>query len=341
MRVSVISSQPSFARSAALPEEPTEDCSLTGPRELSLGGALLGCVSYKAQKTMAKLSRWWSGETKSLPKVKIERPLVAVQGFASRKGAVEPLLEHLTREGSNGGQVYYVQNGKFYSDVDCRWPVPESERDEAVRIFRVVPLDREMSPAARAERLGVELEAVREFKNCRLLDVVAHSMGGLVVRHYLDRADDHLGKVLMAGTPHRGSRNATDAYKALAQGLTWALAVANVGPGAAAALEFMRSMEEYPEANPALNDLNSRFESQMARTQDYLTVGSTTISTPSFREGGREPGDGLVEGSSFRAVPQDSHVEVFTEGDTLNHHTVLVDRAVFARMTEFFAWDSV
>ncbi len=268
----------------------------------------------------------------------MERPLVTIQGFRSKMGGLKPLLDHLVQDGLNGGRYYYVQNGQFFQDPGCQDPLSPDQVRPDTRVFRVVPLDREASPPVLAEQLKTEFKAIRNLTEHQLLDVAAHSMGGLVVRSYLDQHDDSLGKVFMGGTPHRGTRNATDGYKVVSEKISWAMAAGGVGPPALAALQYLRSVDEFPGANPALEDLNSRYAEQEARSQGFLTVGSTSFSTPSFVGEGWQAGDGLVEATGLTVEGAD--VEFFEGGGTKLHHTLLTDPDVFLRMKDFFGWTS-
>src|SRR5262245_34106631 len=58
-----------------------------------------------------------------------------------------------------------------------------------------------------AERVQAQIEALAsERPGCRI-DVIGHSMGGLVAAHLLKRLDrgQHLRSVITLGSPHRGS----------------------------------------------------------------------------------------------------------------------------------------
>jgi pimeloyl-ACP methyl ester carboxylesterase len=58
-----------------------------------------------------------------------------------------------------------------------------------------------------AERLARFVEHVRARTQCDRVDVVAHSLGGVIVRYYIERLGGaaHIGRVVTIGSPHRGT----------------------------------------------------------------------------------------------------------------------------------------
>jgi triacylglycerol esterase/lipase EstA (alpha/beta hydrolase family) len=48
---------------------------------------------------------------------------------------------------------------------------------------------------------------VRAREGCERVDIVAHSLGGVVARYYIERLDGaaHIGRVVTIGSPHRGT----------------------------------------------------------------------------------------------------------------------------------------
>lgn len=59
-----------------------------------------------------------------------------------------------------------------------------------------------------ARRLQRFVEQVKAREGELAVDIVAHSMGGLVARYYLERLDGakHVERLITIGTPHRGTR---------------------------------------------------------------------------------------------------------------------------------------
>jgi triacylglycerol lipase len=90
-----------------------------------------------------------------------------------------------------------------------------------------------------AERLGEEVERVRDATGAEHVQIVGHSMGGMVARTYVQMfgGEDTVDTVITLGTPHRGTH------------------VARLGPGLAAAQlrpgsSFLRSIEESSRPTP-------------------------------------------------------------------------------------------
>lgn len=299
--------------------------------------SLVASATYGFNKVKAKWLRDLTGGLGDQPKVKLERPLVCIQGFRSKPGGFKPLLEHLTSDGLNGRSAYYVKNGNFFLDPGCQQRVEVPDPD--TKVFRVLPNDRLQSWQTTADQLKVEFDAIKALCGPTKMDILAHSMGGLSVRAYLDKYDDQVGKLLMVGTPHRGTRNAEFARQILAHNVGWAMQIGGLTQFAAPAVELMRSVDEEPEANPALQALNSRWETQKAKTEGALTIGSSCFLTPGYaNRTGWGQGDALVETSALQIEGMET--KVLPGRGTKVHHTLPTDDEVFGEMTKFFGWAS-
>ena len=322
-------------RNMAPPQAP--DASEVEPLEtVELTQSLVSAVGYKIQKAKAKLIRDLSGGLSDQPKVQMERPLVCVQGFRSKPGGFTPLLEHLT-DGGNGERPYYVKEGKFYLDADCQEPLPEGATDSQARVFRVIPKHRLQSFEVTADQLEVEMEAIKRFTGEPKLDVLAHSMGGLSVRRYLDKHSDQLGKLMMLGTPHRGTRNAAFARKVIAHDIGWAMSLGGLTQFAGPAVEMLRSLDEEPGANPFLQEMNQRAPQQLAKVEDAITIGGHRFLTPRFGNwSGWGLGDALIERSALELPGVE--LKLLSGRGTKVHHTLPTDDDVFQEMVTFFDW---
>jgi pimeloyl-ACP methyl ester carboxylesterase len=64
--------------------------------------------------------------------------------------------------------------------------------------------------AVTAEKLAQKIEEVRNESKISKVDLVAHSMGGLIARHYIESSnyDEDIDQLITLGTPHRGSPEA-------------------------------------------------------------------------------------------------------------------------------------
>ncbi len=297
-------------------------------RPLELGRAVRYLARYEVAKKVALGSQRWQGGLKGQPRVALERPTVLVPGFGSRcpSEELEPLVDHL-------GPAYYVKEGRFYSDPTCDTLVPNPDGDQ--KFFRMVPTHPFLHPTEAAEGLAQGLEAIRSL-HPGPPDAIGHSMGGLTLRTFLDQNDERLGQVGLAGTPHQGSRMATTAWKVLTEEVGWAIALSGLPAVAVGPLSALRCARECPDANPFLDDLNSRFEAQRAKTEGFLTVGVEGYTTPGFTDRGVETGDGLVAKSSL--ILGDAPVKMLGPGRTRLHHTMMSDPDVFQAFADHFNW---
>jgi triacylglycerol esterase/lipase EstA (alpha/beta hydrolase family) len=58
-----------------------------------------------------------------------------------------------------------------------------------------------------AEKLARFVDYVREREKCERVDVVSHSLGGVVARYYIERLDGagRIGRLVTIGAPHKGT----------------------------------------------------------------------------------------------------------------------------------------
>lgn len=300
--------------------------------------AVTSSIGYKFHKIKAKILRSAGSGLSDQPKAKLQRPLVCVQGFRSKPGGFTPLLDHLTQDGENGGRAYYVKGGEFFADAACEQAIAKDFQDPEAKVFRIVPHERMQSFDVTADQLDVELEAIKKFSGQETVDVLAHSMGGLSVRRYLDKHAGKLGKLMMVGTPHNGTKNAAFARKVIAHNVGWAMSIGGLTQFAAPAVEIMRSVAEAPDANPFLEEMNARWPQQEAKTEGALTIGASGFLTPTFEnKSGWGAGDGLVEESAVKLAG--AKVKILQGGGTKVHHTLPTDDEVYGEMLEFFAWE--
>jgi pimeloyl-ACP methyl ester carboxylesterase len=135
---------------------------------------------------------------------------------------------------------------------DERFHLVEADPHDPDRLTNLVPYpyDWRLSCRANARRLCRDIVPVLErwrsqpgFGDARLV-IIAHSMGGLVARHFLEREGGaELTRALVTvGTPHRGALNALDT---LVNGLR-----KGVGPLAVDLTDFARSLPSMYELLP-------------------------------------------------------------------------------------------
>lgn len=264
------------------------------------------------------------------PKVEIERPFVMVPGWTTTRKSFDPLADKLLEDGGNGGKLYFVQGGEFFTDRECSKHI---NRDEVLgadgKVFEVVFSDTRLVPSESHKELHTNLEAVRRVTSEEKLDVYAYSMGGLSARAYLDNEGDAIGKLMILGTANRGTALATWGQHLLERDVTWALSIAGLLP---ADLGAMRELS-LEEDNPFLQGLNERWEEQKAEVDEVLIVGGAGIPTgnPGWIPATR--GDGLVPVNRLAPPGEEALV---VEGQ---HHGHLNNSApVYDVMREHFGW---
>ena len=73
------------------------------------------------------------------------------------------------------------------------------------------PLKQTNTIAQNAEELARYIAGVKRLTGAQMVDLVAHSMGGLISRYYIDRVmkDRDVGQLIMLGSPHGGTNCAS------------------------------------------------------------------------------------------------------------------------------------
>ncbi len=121
------------------------------------------------------------------------RPVVLVHGLASNAAT----------------WTNYTRPGGYLAAIGLRgFAVGDGQADGALSIGDVSqPLKPTSTIAQNAEALGRYIAGVKRATNAQTVDIVAHSMGGLISRHYLDRlmGDRDVAQLMMLGSPHGGS----------------------------------------------------------------------------------------------------------------------------------------
>lgn len=265
--------------------------------------------------------------------VQLSRPLLGVVGFMGRMGDTADLMEHLSEDGQNGGQTYYLKEGKIYRDTKFQDALPADWKDPQARVFQLVPRDRSQSPEVTAEQLGPALQQIQQVTGQAKVDVAAHSLGGLGARIFTTRGGQGIGRLMMVGTPNLGLRAATLAEWAVNEGVGWAMLLGNFGPQSLPALQWLRSTAD---GNPTLEKLNAQWTQQKSSLEDVKVVGSGGRRTATSDEVGWGDGDGLVHSASL-ALP-DTDVTILPGTWSQGHISLMNDRQVFREMRDFFKW---
>lgn len=121
------------------------------------------------------------------------RPVVLVHGFI---GSAATWSEYLGSDGylaSIGRVGFALGSDDFGFQLDMGGVTRPATRTNSI--------------AQNAQVLADAIEAVRETTGATAVDVVAHSMGGLVARYYVAKLmrERDVGQLILLGTPHGGS----------------------------------------------------------------------------------------------------------------------------------------
>lgn len=103
-------------------------------------------------------------------------PVILIHGYMMRGGVLWPMLYYLKRNGFKRAFIFTYK--KPWKDIPSL-----------------------------AEQLAEEVKEILALCNTEKVDLVAHSMGGLVARYYINclGGDQHVARLVTLGTPHNGT----------------------------------------------------------------------------------------------------------------------------------------
>lgn len=165
------------------------------PVNMILSVALLGFIFFPADVAASQ----------SLPLVPSadRTPVLLVPGWGDEAAQVRPLRRRLAEAG---------------------WPV--------THLSMLTFSDPYGSNEAHVPEIAAAVDRMRQMTGVGRIDIVAHSMGGLAVRRFLTREDDHgVRRVVFLGTPHHGT---------VAARLAWGEGAAEMIPGS----DFLRELND-------------------------------------------------------------------------------------------------
>jgi pimeloyl-ACP methyl ester carboxylesterase len=270
-----------------------------------------------------------------LPPAELGRPVVFVPGFHTPKNRFDHLLEKLTGAGGNGGRAYYVRDGEVFADQACT----QKAEPKDGRVFVAVFPTTNTPPNEAGPQLGRSLETIQRLTGMPKVDVAAYSMGGLTTRVYLDMGGEAVGKFMMLGTPNQGSAMARSALGILdlmenGWDVQWVAARKPLQNSDRPALGWLLPVKIGSD-NPQLEDLNSRWPQQKARTEDVQLVGSNSKYTMG-RYFMPDVGDGTVTARSLQIDGE--NVTWLKDPSHLNHGLLFSNPDTYHEMHRFFGW---
>lgn len=135
-----------------------------------------------------------------------------------------------------------------------------------------------------AEKLSQEIQGLKSQTGASKVDIVAHSMGGLVARYYVEKCGGaaNVGKLIMLGTPNHGTEIAYLAFTSLYLLARVYVSAYIIDPGLASMIvENLQSPFEMIPNSPFLNALNHGApwvfvgEDQIRPDVKYYTIAGT------------------------------------------------------------------
>jgi len=301
--------------------------------------ALVGSLSSLAGMALSLTRAQAPPSIAEQPEVTLGRPMLFVPGFQSKEGCFDHLTEKLTGQGANGGRVYYLDGNHIYLDAHCKERAPTV--DSSARVFVLALGPNRDSPPIVAGILSRALEQISECSGEKV-DVTGYSMGGLATRLYLDRGGKDIGKFMMVGTPNQGSPLADLGLglldqQAAGKSVGWLLSQSPkpLNPSDRSCLSWLTPTHK-PNRNPALEDLNSRWQAQRTAVEEVEVVGSANLTTLrfDFRPG---RGDGTVPVESL-APSAETPVVLLDDQAHARHGKLLESATLYQEMTRFFGW---
>ncbi len=271
------------------------------------------------------------------PKVKLDRSFVMIPGWTTRIEKFEFLGRHLTQDGLNGGDINFVRDGQFFCERACITPKDASAVAKDARVFEIVFHDPHEPPPEMKEELKKDFAAIASVTGEQKFDVDAYSMGGLAARLYLDEGGDKIGRLMLLGSPARGSRFADLSKQILERDIKWAINLGGLNPADLPALRWLAVDDGKGINNPHLTELNKNWARQKAQLEALAIVGGGGVFTPRPTPWRIDRGDGLVPAAHL-TPPGETAIVL----DGLTHHSYLNSNPkVFQEMQKFFGWQEV
>jgi len=294
---------------ATLVSDPT-DCFVSGAAEQPAPAAPVAVVEDPQQPAPPVLTR----------------PVIFVHGYNSGDYVWNELSWYLQGDGPPvnppGGTYEAAQPGYL---------------DPQGKLFNLKFSKPWQSAAKNADELERALEAVAKATGADKIDVVAHSMGCLNTRLYLDRGGSRVGKLIMLAPPNHGSIQANSELW-MREHLGVPVFPPNSDPDVKAALMDLR-VHMAPEenggecGNPFLHELNQRWDEQVARTEGVTIMVGGGVPTLEPDGSTTVQGDGFVPWSS--SVMPGVRLETYIDPTRDTHGRLLRDPEVTADVGRF------
>lgn len=214
----------------------------------------------------------------------LERPVLMVHGLAQKSDNWVGFKNFLDGNPENhwGGVFRASERKQFREGVKNK---PEA------KMFAIDLSDNLASPETVAREVSEAISAIIEATGSDKVDLVTHSMGGLVAREAVRQGERRIGKLAMLAPPSQGAFEANLAVKAAGLGVYQHYPEDRMGAMSALQLEYGPLGGV---ANPWLHQLNEFWEKTEDKPESIVVTG-VGVPTPD-REllPGLAPGDGMV-----------------------------------------------
>jgi pimeloyl-ACP methyl ester carboxylesterase len=297
----------------------------TGVRFMSYG------LIYKAESNLTEAREKKHHPLQNLPQPGIHRPFVLIPGWTTTPDAFTPLTRFLTQDGNNGGQTYYVKQGQFYTLDGNGQLQPAANVPKDAKVFEMVWSDTHQSPDRNVVEMRQNFAALRAVTGLDKFDCEGYSMGGLDARLYLDQGGDAMNRLMLLGTPNRGTEFGPLADNVITKGVKWAQKFGGLLDEDHDSLQWLT----WEKKSAQLSDLNSRWAQQQAAVP-IITVGCDRLPTASWQGVlGLQGGDGLVPGHSLE-LPNSTTLVLH---EAMGHGRLNDDETVQHIRSIYFGWD--
>lgn len=223
------------------------------------------------------------------PGLNTKKTLILVHGFKRNENDMVDLQDQLSKDG------YYTNNGVIKIDkLDC----PGILRDANPVSFRVSYYDittKNPTIDDLSTYLSTVIDSVISCGGGNKVDIVAHSMGGLVARNYIRMGDNQkkVGKLIVLGTPNHG----VNGWKIDLGSILWE-----------------GQVDDMNNKSLFLEKLNA-IDETIGNVQYYTIAGDLGDGNDHFSPFGRVPGEIKKEsvslkGAIFNAVVPCSHTDL-------------------------------
>lgn len=274
-------------------------------------------------------------EAMALQAPALERPVLMIHGLAQHADTWINFKNFFTGNPANpDGGVYHVDR-----DAEFRARLRQAP---GARVFSVDLSDNLRSPQVLGAEVRRAVTAILEGTGATEVDLVTHSMGGLVAREALRQGEDRVRNLVMIAPPTHGAMEATMA-SLLDDGHVYSHYPAEK-------MEAMNSLRlEYgPRGgvrNRWLHELNEDWKNHAGRVRGSVLAG-VGLPTPDASLTGTNPGDGMVaavnaplEGAGFylaqpqRLEPGHPHFRDF-QNFRYNHLQIVSEPEIYKQVSE-------